>query len=58
MKKTEREFIDMSLEHEETDVPLLLKDDGRFYQYNCDTPFSGVRKIFFSKRFWEKKKVA
>jgi hypothetical protein len=56
MEKKDRDFIQKCLDEENTDTHLLIKDDGRFYEEGCDTPFSGVRKIFFSKRFWEKEK--
>lgn len=54
MKERDREFIQKCLDEEDADVNLVIKDDGRFYKAGEAISFSGVQKVFFSKRFWEK----
>jgi hypothetical protein len=56
MEKRDRAFVQKCRDQEDADTHVLIKDDGRFYECGSNTPFSGVRNIFFSKRFWEKEK--
>ncbi len=54
MKKRNRDFIQKWLDEENTDTHLLIEDDGCYYEKGENVPFSGVKKVFFPKRFWEK----